>query len=289
MRKSQYPKWLHQKLAPSCAAKSTASTLQKNLLFTVCEEAKCPNQRYCYSKKRATFLVLGNQCTRSCGFCNIAFSKTPCDADPSEPDRIAKTVKDMNLSHVVITMVTRDDLPDGGASHIKQIIKKIKEISSKITIEILTSDFEGNLSSLEIALEEKPEIFNHNLETTRRLTNSLRHKAQYDRSLSILQTAKNLKKTLFIKSGLMVGLGETKDEVKQSITDLKNVGVDIITIGQYLRPHSKKREVKEFVSPEIFQEYADFGKSIGIKYMLTGPFVRSSYLADQILEKLSQF
>ena len=288
MKKSQYPKWLHQKLASSCASTLTSSTLQKKLLFTVCEEAKCPNRGYCFSKKRATFLVLGNQCTRSCGFCNIAFSSCPSDVDSTEPERIADTVKDMNLSHVVITMVTRDDLSDGGANHIKQILKKIKESSSKISVEILTSDFDGNFDSLEIALEEKPDIFNHNLETTRRLTSSLRHKAQYERSLSVLQAAKKLNKARYIKSGLMVGLGETKEEVKQTLLDLKNVGVDIITIGQYLQPNPKKRKVEEFVAPSIFQEYENYGKSIGIKYTLSAPFVRSSYLADQILENLSK-
>lgn len=289
MKKNQYPTWLHQKLTPLSAASTTASTLQKNLLFSVCEEAKCPNRGYCFAKKRAAFLVLGNRCTRNCGFCNISFSPCPAPADEKEPQRLAKTVKEMNLSHVVITMVTRDDLPDGGALHIKKIIKKIKEIPSKITIEILTSDFGGNFLSLQTALEEKPDIFNHNLETTSRLTKYLRHKARYKKSLSILQAAKNLNKARFIKSGLMVGLGETTNEVRQTISDLKNVGVDIITIGQYLQPHPQKRKVKEFISPSIFQEYKKFGQSIGIKYMLTGPFVRSSYLADQILEKLSSF
>ena len=286
MKKSLFPSWLHRKLPSGCEGIKTSSILQKHQLFSVCEEAKCPNASYCFAKKCATFLILGNICTRHCSFCNIAYSPHPLAPDPQEIVNIAKAVKELQLTHVVITMVTRDDLIDGGALHLNKILHNIRSIASNTTIEILTSDFAGKVRSLKIALAAQPDIFNHNIETTREMTQKLRHKAQYDRSLFILEKAKAYNKSKFIKSGLMVGLGETVQQVKKTITDLYNVGCDIITIGQYLQPNHKKRYVKNFISPKIFQEYEEFGKKLGIPFMLCGPFVRSSLQVDQIIQKL---
>jgi len=276
----RFPKWLHRKLPRGKILQQTNEILKTHGLNTVCEEAKCPNRLECYSKKTATFLALGKECTRACGFCDIDFSKSPAGPDPDEPIRIATSAKELGLKHVVLTMVARDDLPDGGADHIAAIMKAIRKLSPATTIEVLTSDFSGNPLSLDRVLEEKPEIFNHNIETVRSLTSRVRHKATYDRTLSVLEHVNLKKNSFFLKSGIMVGLGETAEEVKKTITDLHRVGCDIITIGQYLQASHNKLRVKDFISPDTFKEYEEFGYSIGIKHMYCGPFVRSSYNAD---------
>ena len=276
----RFPSWLHRKIPSGGQIFKTNAILDKYNLNTVCEEAKCPNRLECYTKKTATFLALGKQCTRNCGFCDIDFSKTPKGAEADEPQRIALSVKELGLKHAVITMVARDDLPDEGASHIGAIIRAIRKENENVTIELLTSDFSGRLDLLDIVLKEKPEIFNHNIETVRSLSPRIRHKAEYDRTLSLLRHAKTSKQTIFVKSGIMVGLGETPEEVKETIRDLKEVGIDIITIGQYLQASSKKLRVKEFVTPEQFKKYEEYGYSIGVKHMYSGPFVRSSYNAS---------
>ncbi|MEI8300814.1 MAG: lipoyl synthase [Chlamydiota bacterium] len=276
----RFPKWLHRKLPQGDALLPTHAILSKHRLNTVCEEAKCPNRLECYAKKTATFLALGKQCTRNCGFCDIDFSKTPKAPEADEPKRIADSVKDLGLKHVVITMVARDDLPDQGASHIAAIMKEIRQTSPSCTLEVLTSDFSGNTEALDLVLQEKPEVFNHNIETTRALSPRVRHKATYDRTLQVLSYAKNSEKPLFVKSGIMVGLGETTDEVKETIRDLHTAGCDIITIGHYLQASRVKLTVKRFVTPEEFEMYAAYGQSLGVKHMYCGPFVRSSYNAD---------
>ncbi|MCI0381662.1 MAG: lipoyl synthase [Chlamydiae bacterium] len=278
----RFPKWLHISLPKGGEIFKTNQILEKYRLNTVCEEAKCPNRMECYSKKTATFLALGKECSRSCGFCNIDFTKKPKAPEEDEPKRIAFSAKELRLKHVVITMVARDDLPDGGAVHLAAIIREVRKENPQCTVEILTSDFAGNFASLDIVLEESPEIFNHNIETVRSLTPKVRHKATYDRTLSILSYVKKKKKNHFLKSGLMLGLGETEEEVKKTIGDLHEVGCDIVTMGQYLQPSKHNIQVKRFVHPDEFKAYTEYGRAIGIKEMYCGPFVRSSYNAHEI-------
>ena len=283
----RFPSWLHRKLPKGPNLKETSHIIGENRLHTVCEEANCPNLMECWSKKTATFLAMGKECTRNCGFCDIDFTKSPKPVEHDEPERIADSVKKLGLRHVVITMVARDDLADGGAAHISNIIKEIRKQVDGVTIEVLTSDFAGNQEALDIVLSAMPEIFNHNIETVRALTPRVRHTATYDRTLSILHQAKNRRKSpnMLVKSGLMLGLGESKKEVEETLQDLSQAGCDIVTIGQYLQPNRRKLLVKSFVHPYEFKFFEDFGRSFGISHMYCGPFVRSSYNADLILER----
>lgn len=278
----RFPSWLHRKIPKGGTLFKTNEILEKYRLNTVCEEAKCPNRMECYSKKTATFLALGKECTRSCGFCDIDFSKKPVAPEADEPERIAHSVKELGLKHVVITMVARDDLPDGGAEHIAAIIRHVRETVPSCTIEILTSDFSGNFRAIDRVLEEKPEIFNHNIETVRALSPRVRHKATYDRTLSVLKYVKETKKVEFVKSGIMVGLGESDEQVKETLRDLHAAGCDIVTIGHYLQADRRKLLVKSFVTPEQFKAYETYGYSLGIKQLYSGPFVRSSYNASEV-------
>lgn len=271
--------WLHRKVEVGV---ETGEVLRKYRLNTVCEEAKCPNRAHCYSQKTATFLVLGKECTRACGFCEIDFSKTPKAPEEDEPLRVALSVKELGLRHVVITMVSRDDLEDGGSSHVAKVIDKVREENPGVTVEVLISDLMGNESSLDIVLDRRPDVFNHNIESVRRLSPRVRHKATYDRTLKVLKYAKAASKAGFVKSGMMVGLGETPEEVRETMGDLKEVGCDIITIGQYLQASRFKLQVAQFVSPEQFKKYEEYGKSIGIKTVYSGPFVRSSFHAGEV-------
>ena len=275
----RFPSWLHRKLPNGSQVFKTGSIVEKYRLNTVCEEAKCPNRFECFTKKTATFLALGKQCTRNCGFCDIDFSKTPLAPEHDEPERIAHSIRELGLKHAVITMVARDDLPDFGASHMAQIVKAIRRVNPNTTIELLTSDFSADFNALQTVLESRFEIFNHNIETVRRLSPRIRHTAEYDRSLQVLQFAKSSTLPLFVKSGIMVGLGETPSEVKETLMDLKKRGCDIVTIGQYLQASKIKLRVKEFITPEQFKEYDAFGSDLGLK-MYCGPFVRSSYNAN---------
>lgn len=280
----RFPSWLHRKLPRGSALSETNAILKKNGMNTVCEEAKCPNRLECYSNHTATFLALGSVCTRACGFCDIDFAKYPNPPEKDEPERIAQSVLELGLEHVVITMVARDDLADQGAFHIAEIIHAIREKKPESTIEVLTSDFSGDVKALDIVIQAQPEIFNHNIETVRRLTPRVRHKATYDRTLDILAHVKG--NVPFLKSGIMVGLGEEEGEVKQTIEDLHQVGCDIITIGQYLQPNHNKIVVKSFVTPEQFKAYEDYGHALGVPHMYSGPFVRSSYNARLLKDKV---
>jgi len=282
----RFPSWLHRKLPKGGALFQTGLVLKENRLSTVCEEAKCPNLFECWSKKTATFLIMGKECTRACGFCDIDFSKTPKPLEVDEPERIVESIKTLSLKHVVITMVARDDLEDQGASHLIKVIESVKKETPSCTIELLTSDFNGSIPILESVLAAKPDIFNHNLETVKRLSPRVRHKATYERTLTILSEAKRLSPQIFIKSGIMVGLGEEDREVEEAIRDLKEAGVDIITIGQYLQASRKKLLVKRFVTPEQFKAYETYGQNIGVPFVFSGPFVRSSYNADEVMQKM---
>lgn len=287
-RAGRFPSWLHRRLPKGGEIFKTNAILANYRLNTVCEEAKCPNRFECYTKKTATFLALGKACTRNCGFCDIDFSKNPLPPEADEPERIALSVRELGLKHAVITMVARDDLPDFGARHIQEIILKIREHNPNVTVEVLTSDFSGSTSALDLVLEGTPEIFNHNIETVRSLTPRIRHKAEYDRSLSVLKYAKDSKKTIYVKSGLMLGLGEREEEVYETMENLHEAGCDIITIGQYLQASRTKLRVKEFVPPATFQRYAEFGLKIGVKHVYSAPFVRSSYNADLFVPHLKE-
>lgn len=278
--KGRFPSWLHRKLPKGNEIFQTNQILEKYKLNTVCEEAKCPNRLECFTKKTATFLALGKECTRNCGFCDIDFSKTPKAPEADEPIRIAHSVKELGLRHVVITMVARDDLPDQGAHHIGAIIREIRLLNPEVTIEVLTSDFSGNFDALDLVLQEKPEIFNHNIETVRSLSPRIRHKAEYDRTLSVLRHAKDSQLSFYVKSGIMLGLGESREEVEETLRDLKQAGCDIATIGQYLQASRTKLRVKAFIPPEDFKHYETYGLSLGFKYVYAGPFVRSSYNAS---------
>ncbi len=280
----RFPKWLHRNIPQQPLLWDTKAVLHGQRLATVCEEARCPNLMECWSRKTATFLAMGSQCTRACSFCSIDFAKQPKPLDPDEPRKIVESIQALNLRHVVITMVARDDLPDGGADHLKKILDLIKKECPDRSTEILTSDFQGDLGSLQHLLGAGPDIFNHNLETSRRCTPAVRHRATYERSLSILAAAKSF--PLHVKSGLMVGLGETKEEVFDTLKDLAHVGCDIVTIGQYLQSTTRNRPVKRFVIPEEFEEYTAYGQACGIPFVYSGPFVRSSYNADVVLDRI---
>ncbi len=284
----RFPSWLHRKLPAGNELKRTQEVLRKRGMNTVCEEAKCPNRLECYSRRTATFLALGKSCTRACGFCEIDFAKKPQAPDPEEPLHIAQTVKELGLSHVVITMVARDDLEDQGATHIAAIVDTVRAECPGVTIELLTSDFNGDTEALASVLKTRPEIFNHNLETVRRLTPRVRHRATYERTLELLSYVAQSERVPFVKSGIMVGLGETAEEVEEALADLKKVGCSIVTIGQYLQPSRRKLLVKSFVAPEQFKRYEQHGKALGIQHVYAGPFVRSSYNASLLKEKAFQ-
>lgn len=275
----RFPSWLHRKLPKGSGLPTTGYVLSQKRLHTVCEEAKCPNLLECWSKKTATFLVMGKQCTRNCGFCDIQFNKNPAALEADEPQRIVESVLELGLKHVVITMVARDDLPDGGAEHLARIITEVRRQIPSTTIEVLTSDFYGVEEALDTVVNARPDVFNHNLETVRELTPRVRHKATYERTLNVLNYVSK-RKNLLVKSGLMLGLGEDASQVHESLRDLRDAGVSIVTLGQYLQPNRNKLLVKQFITPQQFEEYAEYGRSLGIKHMFAGPFVRSSYNAD---------
>lgn len=275
------PSWAKKPLGPPSRLHEMKSILRKRNLHTVCESARCPNIGECFSKPTATFMILGDVCTRTCGFCSVDKRKRPLEVDPLEPSNIALTAKELGLRHVVITSVTRDDLPDGGAAQFALTIRAIKDNISGILVEVLTPDFRGLDSPLEAVLEAGPDIFNHNLETVPSLYPKVRPQADYLRSLAVLERARRDKITT--KSGIMAGLGESPDEVKALLRDLKDAGIGAVTIGQYLRPTRENLEVVEYVEPEVFKEYEAFGRSIGIPHVYSGPFVRSSYNAEKLL------
>lgn len=277
----RFPSWLHRPLPKGNFLWNTGKVIRGNHLPTVCEEAKCPNLLECWSKGTATFLALGHECTRSCGFCSIDFTREPKAPDPEEPQKIADSVQKLALKHVVITMVARDDLSDGGATHLANIVSAIRTTDPSTIVELLISDLGGKTESLDIVLEANPDVFNHNIETVRELTPRVRHTATYDRTLQVLKYAYDHKKNarMRIKSGLMVGLGETVSQAQETLKDLAHHGVDVVTMGQYLQSSRHKLRVKEFVTPEQFKAYETFGRSLGIRDMFCGPFVRSSYNA----------
>ncbi|MDD5085944.1 MAG: lipoyl synthase [Candidatus Omnitrophica bacterium] len=282
MKSKHYPEWLRKKL-PAHSSLAAESVLVSCGVNTVCDSALCPNRSECYSKKRATFMILGKTCTRHCGFCEVN-KGVPEKVDSAEPKRIAEASRELGLEHAVITSVTRDDLNDGGAGHFAACIKAVREELPKARIEVLTPDFRGDYAALKVVLNAGPAVFNHNIETVERLYSDVRPEAGYRHSLDILRFAREYAPDVVTKSGLMVGLGETDEEVESALRDLHRSGCDVATIGQYLRPPHGNCEVKRFVEPAVFNRYRDYGMAIGFKAVFAGPFVRSSYEAGEVYE-----
>jgi lipoic acid synthetase len=274
------PEWLRLKLPTSNTFGQTRNLLEDLHLHTVCESAKCPNHWECWSKGTATFMIAGDRCTRACGFCAVSTAK-PFALEIDEPQRVAEATRRMKLRHVVITAVARDDLADGGAEHFRQTIEAVRKLNPGIVIEVLVPDFLEKDSSIDNVLSAAPEIFNHNLETVRRLTPSVRSRATYDRSLSVLKTVKQKRGDLiYVKSGIMLGLGETEEELFEAMQDLRSSRCDILTLGQYLQPTLKHLPVVDFISPAKFEEYGQRAREMGFVHVASGPMVRSSYHAD---------
>jgi lipoic acid synthetase len=275
------PEWLRIKLPTSDSFSRTRSLLDELKLHTVCESAKCPNHWECWSKGTATFMIAGDRCTRACGFCAVSTAK-PLALEADEPQRVAEATRRMGLKHVVITAVARDDLKDGGADHFRRTVEEVRRLNPGIVIEVLTPDFLDNDAAIDAVLGANPHIFNHNLETVRRLTPSVRHRATYDRSLSVLRKVKALRgETIYTKSGMMLGLGEREEEVMEAMQDLRAANCDILTLGQYLQPTLKHLPVVEFVPPAKFAEYKGRAEVMGFVHVASGPMVRSSYHAHE--------
>ena len=280
------PEWLRLKLPTENTFAQTRNLLDGLRLHTVCESAKCPNHWECWSKGTATFMIAGDRCTRACGFCAVSTAK-PFALETDEPQRVAEATRRMKLKHVVITAVARDDLADGGAEHFRQTIEATRAANPGIVIEVLVPDFLDKDSSLDAVLAAAPEIFNHNLETVRRLTPSVRSRATYDRSLSVLRKVKDKRgDAVFTKSGVMLGLGETEDELFTAMADLRAARCDILTLGQYLQPTLKHLPVVEFIHPDKFAEYKIRAEEMGFLHVASGPMVRSSYHADEVAAPL---
>lgn len=275
------PAWLRIELPTSNSFARTRSLLGELQLHTVCESAKCPNHWECWSKGTATFMIAGDRCTRACGFCAVSTAK-PLALEADEPARVAEATRRMGLKHVVITAVARDDLKDGGAEHFRQTIEAVRALNPGIVIEVLTPDFQDDDAAIASVLAANPHIFNHNLETVRRLTPNIRHRATYDRSLSVLQRVKAKRgDAIYTKSGLMLGLGEREDEVLMAMADLRGASCDLLTLGQYLQPSLTHLPVVEFVTPEKFAELGAHARKMGFLHVASGPMVRSSYHADE--------
>ena len=277
------PEWLKKRLPEASSLRSMESLLRSRGLHTVCESALCPNLGECFGKGTATFLIMGDICTRDCGFCGVASSK-PGPLDPEEPAQVADAVSRLGLKHVVITSVTRDDLADGGAAHYVATIVAVRQAVPGATIEVLVPDFGGDPQNVGAVLAERPDVFNHNLETVPRLYASVRPQAVYERSLGVLRQAAGAAEATVVKTGIMVGLGESPEEVRRVLDGVRSAGVSLVTIGQYLRPSSCHLSVVEYVHPDRFAEYAAWGESLGLQ-MYSAPFVRSSFHAGESLEE----
>ena len=283
-QRKRLPEWLRMPLSKGARSRDTADSLESRSLNTICEEARCPNRNHCWSRGTATFLVMGEKCTRSCPFCSVA-GGVPGALDPEEPRKVAEAALELGLRHVVVTSVNRDDLADQGSQHFVECIAELRKQIEGVKVEVLTPDFRGDSDAIDRIIEARPDVFNHNIETVPSLYKRVRPGARYERSLELLgrvaaretETGQN---RMWPKSGLMLGLGETEDEVKSLLEDLHRVGVKIITIGQYLQPEHGSLPVEEYIHPDRFEEWREFGESLGFPMVFSGPFVRSSYMAD---------
>lgn len=283
------PDWLRVK-APQWERVGNVKEILRDLaLNTVCEEASCPNIGECFNAGTATFLIMGPACTRACPYCDIDFEKKPKPLDPTEPGRLAEAVRRMKLNHVVITSVNRDDLPDGGALQFVHCIQAIRAISPNTTIEVLIPDLCGNWDALELILQAQPDVLNHNTETVKRLYRRVRPQGNYERTLELLKRSRILAPQVYTKSGLMVGLGETDNEIRQAMQDLRAVDCDILTLGQYLQPSQKHLKVDSFIPPEQFDAWKQEGESLGFLQVVSSPLTRSSYHAEQVRELMQTY
>jgi len=282
----RFPSWLKREL-PSHSTLKTHEILERHQLTTICESAKCPNRSECYSKNTATFLILGEVCTRSCSFCSVPPGK-PGELDLTEPDRVADAAVELGLSHVVVTSVNRDDLESGGAEIFVDTIHKLRERIPNCTIEVLTPDFCGNWDAVRSIVDAKPDVFNHNMETVKPLYSKVRPRAIYERSLELLSVIKKQDPSVLTKSGFMLGCGETKELVDVLLEDLKAVDCDIVTVGQYLQPAGHKMTVEEFIHPSVFERIEKQAQKMGFKEAYCAPFVRSSYHAGEVMETANQ-
>ena len=275
------PDYLKRPIIDTDKTRTVRRIIKTKCLNTVCENARCPNKNECYTKNTATFLIMGNNCTRNCRYCNISCAR-PEPLDLNEPFHVAEAVKDLGLKYAVITSVTRDDLSDGGAEHFANCIYEIRKISPDVKIEILTPDFKGNKDSLNTIIKARPNVFNHNIETVRNVFKTARPQGDYDCSLEVLKYIKD-NSDIITKSGLMIGLGETFEDIEQTLVDLKNVGCDILTIGQYIQPSKAHLEVSKYYTPEEYENLKQLAKKVGIKHYQIGPLVRSSYRASELI------
>ena len=279
--RERLPEYLKRPIIDTDKTRTVRKILKTKCLNTVCENARCPNKNECYTKNTATFLIMGNNCTRNCRYCNITCSK-PEPLDLSEPLHVAEAVKDLGLKYSVITSVTRDDLKDGGAEHFANCIQKIRELSPETKIEILTPDFKGKEDALKTIIEANPNVFNHNIETVRAIFKTARPQGDYDCSLKVLKYIKD-NSNIITKSGFMIGLGETIEQIRETLTDLHNIGCDIVTIGQYIQPSKEHLEVKKYYTLEEYEQLKEIAKEVGIKHYQIGPLVRSSYRASELI------
>ncbi len=286
-RPERRPEWIKVRAPSGQSYERVLETMRSKRLHTVCEEARCPNLGECWGAGTATFLLMGDTCTRSCGFCDIKTGR-PETLDWLEPERVARAVKDMDLRHAVITSVNRDERPDGGAPIFAMVIRRIRQLQPGCSIEVLIPDFKGSRAALAIVMEARPEILNHNVETVRRLFKVVQPQDQYDWAEATLRNARSFDPDVLTKSGIMVGLGETMEEVKETMRDLRDWGVDILTIGQYLQPTLKHLPIDRYYRPAEFVELKDFGMEIGFQWVESGPLVRSSYHAEKQVQALSK-
>ena len=282
MAQPQLPSWIREKKLNLGSLREIKTLLRERSLYSVCESLACPNRTECFSRGTATFMILGDVCTRSCGFCNVTTGRPYAPPSPDEPRAVAEAAKKMNLRHVVVTCVTRDDLADGGAAQFAETIRQLRITLPGSAVEVLTSDFRGNMESVETVVRARPDYFNHNVETVPRLYDYVRPGSRFERSLAVLREAKRLDQTLVTKSGLMLGLGERREEVLEVLARLRETGVEIVTIGQYLQPKKEKLDVVEYVHPTVFDGYRLAGEQMGFRSVFSGPFVRSSYMADLV-------
>lgn len=282
VRVSRLPSWLSRPVGFSPSVHELKAKIREKSLHTVCEEARCPNLEECWSRGTATFMILGDVCTRHCGFCSVEVG-VPREVNPEEPTQVAEMVKVLGLKHAVITCVARDDLDDGGAAHFVEVIRAIRRASPACIVEILTTDFGLKRKSMESVCDARPDIFNHNLETVERLSPRVRHRASYANSLEFLRRIKDYDGTIKTKSGLMLGLGETKEEVIQAMDDLRESGCEILTIGQYLQPTKRNLPVVSFIHPDTFKDYEEIGNRLGFSSVASGPLIRSSYHAEKMI------
>jgi lipoic acid synthetase len=281
------PIWIRTKITNTQNYFKTKEIIDKKKLHTVCQEASCPNISECWSKRHATFMIMGDICTRACSFCNVKTGK-PTFLDPLEPSKIALATKELNLNHVVITSVDRDDLEDGGANHFSKVILETRKMNKKTTIEVLTPDFLRKGKSYKVVVDANPDVFNHNIETVPSLYRSVRPGSRYFASVSLLKSIKEINKTIFTKSGIMLGLGETRDEVLQVMDDLLSANVDFLTIGQYLQPSVKHYPLKRYIHPDEFQEFKELALSKGFLIVASSPLTRSSYHADEDFSEMKK-